>query len=138
MKLTEWARRGGVHPKTASRWFHRGVLPVPARQLPTGTILVELAPHSPLDGVALYARVSSWDQKADLARQRGRLSAWATQHGLRVVEAGETRDDLVCDMGDVLTSFCARLYGRRGARTRARRGLPAANASPQRPRRGKA
>ncbi len=79
MKLTEWARRAGVHPKTAYRWFHRGVLPVPARQLPTGTILVDTPQGSALDGVALYARVSSWDQKADLDRQLGRLRAWATR-----------------------------------------------------------
>ncbi len=85
MKLTEWARRAGVHPKTAYRWFHRGVLPVPARQLPTGTILVETTQQFPSDGVALYARVSSWDQKADLDRQLGRLSAWATRQGLRVL-----------------------------------------------------
>ncbi len=197
MKLTEWARRAGVHPKTAYRWFHRGVLPVPARQLPTGTILVEVAPPSPLDGVALYARVSSWDQKADLNRQVGRLRAWATRGGLRVlrteaevgsgltgrrrrlmklladptlsaivvehrdrlarvgveyleaalstqgrrllvVEVGENRVDLMRDMVDVLTWFCARLYGRRGARNRARRALTAAKARPQRRRRGKA
>ncbi len=197
MKLTEWARRAGVHPKTAYRWFHRGVLPVPAHQLPTGTILVDIAPPSPFDGVALYARVSSWDQKADLNRQLGRLRAWATRHGLRVlrteaevgsgllgrrrrlmrlladpqipaiavehrdrlarfgveyleaalstqgrrllvVEVGETTDDLVRDMVDVLTSFCARLYGRRGARNRARRALTAAKGRPQRRRRGKA
>ncbi len=196
MKLTEWARRAGVHPKTAYRWFHRGVLPVPARQLPTGTILVETAHEAPLDGVALYARVSSWDQHADLDRQLGRLRAWATRQGLRVlqteaevgsgltgrrrrlmrlladptlraivvehrdrlarfgaeyleaalstqgrrllvVEAGETTDDLVRDMVDVLTSFCARLYGRRSARNRALRALTAAKAaSPRfRPRR---
>ncbi len=57
---------------------------------------------------------------------------------LLVVEAGETRDDLVRDMVDVLTWFCARLYGRRGARNRARRALTAAKARPQRRRRGKA
>jgi putative resolvase len=36
-----------------------------------------------------------------------------------VVDHGETPDDLVRDMIEVLTSFCARLYGRRGARHRA-------------------
>jgi putative resolvase len=42
-----------------------------------------------------------------------------------VVEEGETIDDLVGDMVEVLTSFCARLYGRRGARNRAMRALTA-------------
>jgi putative resolvase len=42
-------------------------------------------------------------------------------HGRRLVvlDAGEVDDDLVRDMVDVLTSFCARLYGRRSARNRA-------------------
>jgi len=42
MKLAEWARRQGLDYKTAWRWFHAGILPVPAKQLPTGTILVDV------------------------------------------------------------------------------------------------
>ena len=38
---------------------------------------------------------------------------------LVVLDAGEVADDLVRDMTEVLTSFCARLYGRRSARNRA-------------------
>jgi len=41
-----------------------------------------------------------------------------------VVEEGEATDDLVRDI-EVLTSFCARLYGRRGARNRAMRAVTA-------------
>jgi putative resolvase len=46
-------------------------------------------------------------------------------HGRRLVvlDAGEVDDDVVRDMVEVLTSFCARLYGRRGARTRALKAL---------------
>jgi len=40
-----------------------------------------------------------------------------------VVDEGEVEDDLVWDMTEVLTSFCARLYGRRGARNRAEKAL---------------
>jgi putative resolvase len=43
-----------------------------------------------------------------------------------VVEEREVDDDLVRDMTEVLTSFCARLYGRRSAGNRARRALEAA------------
>ncbi len=43
-----------------------------------------------------------------------------------VVDPSESTDDLVRDMIEVLTSFCARLYGRRGARNRALRALAAA------------
>jgi hypothetical protein len=41
MKLTEWARSQGISYRTALNWFHAGTLPIPARQLPTGTILVD-------------------------------------------------------------------------------------------------
>lgn len=44
---------------------------------------------------------------------------------LIVVDDTELDDDLVCDMTEVLTSFCARLYGRRGARHRAEKALEA-------------
>jgi putative resolvase len=42
-----------------------------------------------------------------------------------VVEESELDDDLVRDMIDVLTSFCARLYGKRSARNRAKRAVRA-------------
>jgi putative resolvase len=79
MKLAQWARENGVNEDTAYRWFHAGVLPVPARQLPTGTILVDATPAvsgaAGAGTVALYARVSSADQRADLDRQLGRLAS---------------------------------------------------------------
>jgi putative resolvase len=40
-----------------------------------------------------------------------------------VLDSGEVTNDLVRDMVEVLTSFCARLYGRRSARHRAERTL---------------
>lgn len=53
------------------------------------------------------------------------LEAALSAQGRRVVVAdpGEMNDDLVRDMTEVLTSFCARLYGRRGARNRAIKAL---------------
>jgi putative resolvase len=47
---------------------------------------------------------------------------------LVVVDNTELDDDLVRDMTEVLTSFCARLYGRRSAENRAKAALAAANA----------
>ena len=44
---------------------------------------------------------------------------------LVVVEDAEVTDDSVRDMVEVLTSFCARLCGRRSARRRARAALAA-------------
>ena len=194
MKLAAWARANGVHPQTAYRWFRQGTMPVPARRLPSGTILVEV-PGSDNDGggldqrAVLYARVSAHDQRGELDRQVTRLSGWATAQGvtvaevvtevgsglngrrpklrrvladpraamivvehrdrlarfgveqleaalsaqgrrLVVVDPGETSDDLVGDMVEVLTSFCARLYGRRGARNRALRAVTCAKQPP--------
>lgn len=53
------------------------------------------------------------------------LESALSAQGRRVVVAdpGEMDDDLVRDMTEVLTRFCARLYGRRGARNRAIKAL---------------
>ncbi len=182
MRLTDWARSQGVHPKTAYRWWREGILPVPARQVSARMILVEEPVPAVGGGLGLYARVSSHDQRADLDRQVARLSEWAAKAGhtvarveaevgsgvngarakvrrllsdpkvttvvvehrdrlgrmntelveaalsasgrrLVVLDDGEVDDDLVRDMTEVLTSFCARLYGRRSARNRAQKAL---------------
>ncbi|MET7767056.1 IS607 family transposase [Streptomyces sp. NPDC005393] len=190
MNLTEWAEANGVHRQTAYRWFREGTLPVPAERVGPRTILVNIEANSSpsvTDGVGLYARVSSHDQKDDLACQTARLSQWAAKAGHRVVrieseiasgmngartkarrlladpdvttvvvehkdrlgrmnvelieaalsatgrrlvvlDDGEVDDDLVRDIVEVLTSFCARLYGRRSAKNRAKKALEAAAA----------
>lgn len=53
------------------------------------------------------------------------MEALLTASGRRiiVVDESEMKDDLVQDMIDVLTSFCARLYGRRSAKNRAKKAL---------------
>jgi putative resolvase len=178
VKLVEWARRQGISYKTAWRWVKDDAMPVPWRQLPSGTILVDAALDERPSTVALYARVSRHDQRNDLDRQLARLSQYAAERDLHVVESvgevgsglngkrrkllrllsdakigavvvehrdrfarfgseyleaalaasgrrlivvdsSEMNDDLVHDMIAVLTSFCARLYGRRSARNRA-------------------
>jgi len=61
-----------------------------------------------------------------LARMNAELvEATLSAHGRRLVvlDGGEVTDDLVRDMVEVLTSFCARLYGRRSARNRAEKAL---------------
>lgn len=177
-----------MHPQTAYRWFREGTLPVPAQRVGQRTILVNIETRTApevVDGLGLYARVSSHDQKSDLERQVARLSEWAAKAGHRVVRVeaeiaagtngccskarrlladpavtcvvverkdrlgrmnvdlveaalsatgrrvlvlddGEVEDDLVSDMVEVLTSFCARLYGRRSAKMRAKAALEAA------------
>lgn len=50
----------------------------------------------------------------------------ATGRRLVVLDDGEVKDDLVRDMTQVLTSLCARLYGRGSAKNRVRAALKAA------------
>ncbi len=184
MNLREWALRQGIHPQTAYRWFREGKLPVPARKMGKLILVGDLMEaNRPTTGqTAVYARVSSSDQKADLDRQVARVVAFATAHGyavdqvvtevgsalnghrrkflgllrdpevttilvehrdrfcrfgaeeveaalaaqgrtLVVVDPSETDDDLVRDATELLTSLCARLYGRRSAANRARRAV---------------
>jgi putative resolvase len=87
--LADWARPQGIAYKTAHKWFQKGLLPVPAQQLPSGTILVEETRPQGEKQVALYARVSSGDQKADLDRQLGRLSIFAADQKLHVIKTAK-------------------------------------------------
>ncbi len=152
----------------------------------TGTILVYEEAHGTKtrSEAAIYARVSSHDQKEDLERQVSRLKDYAAASGLRVkavveeigsgldghrrkllkllgdpavgtilvehrdrlsrfgvefIEAAllsqgrsilvaddtEEMADIWQDFIDVVTSMCARIYGRRGARNRAKKAVEA-------------
>jgi putative resolvase len=51
----------------------------------------------------------------------------ASGRQLIVVDSSEMNDDLVPDMVDVMTSFCARLYGRSSAKNRAKKAVEAAS-----------
>lgn len=85
MKLSVWARQQGISYKTAWRLWKTGRLPVPAEQLATGTVVLHPPAVTP-GGAALYARVSSGDQKTDLDRQLARLAVFAAQQKLHVVD----------------------------------------------------
>jgi len=54
----------------------------------------------------------------------------ATGRSIVVVDGTELADDLVRDMTEILTSFCARLYGRRSAGRKAKAALAAAESTP--------
>src|SRR5258705_13615251 len=82
MKLSDYARQVGVTYKTAYQWWKAGQLD--AYQLPTGTIIVREAKPS-ATGVALYARVTSAEQKAEVTRQLQRLRDDAAARGYQVV-----------------------------------------------------
>jgi len=186
MNLAAWAERNGVARVTAYRWFRAGLLPVPARRVGRLILVGEPIGEAGLRArAAVYARVSSADQKADLDPQVVRVTAWATDQQITVdkvvvevgsalnghrrqflvllrdqsvhrivvehrdrfcrlgseyvqaalaaqgrelvvVDAAEVDDDLVRDMTEILTSMCARLYGKRAAENGAKRALAAA------------
>jgi len=84
MKLSAYAKKIGIAYVTAYRWYRSGKLK--AYQTESGTIIVddtviEMATETK---VALYARVSSHDQKDDLVRQLDRLKNYATGRGYQV------------------------------------------------------
>jgi len=83
MKLSAWAKSKGISRMTAYRMWRAGTLPVPAEQLPTGTIVILPTTNKEF---AIYARVSSNDQRADLDRQVARLSEYAAQNNLIIKE----------------------------------------------------
>jgi putative transposase len=67
MNLAVWAERDGVARVSAYRWFRVGLLPVPAQRV--GRLIVVDDPSVAARSRsrrAVYARVSSADQKADL------------------------------------------------------------------------
>jgi predicted site-specific integrase-resolvase len=78
MNLAMWAERNGVARVTAYRWFHTGRLPVPARKVGRLILVDQLVGEAGRARTAVYARVSSADQKADLDRQVARVTALAT------------------------------------------------------------
>jgi len=85
MKLAEWARKNNIHPRTAERWFHKGILPVEAKQLPSGTILINNTEIKYTTGNSvIYARVSTYDQKTDLKNQLIRLREFCASNGIIV------------------------------------------------------
>lgn len=81
MKLSTYAKSLGISYKTAYRWFKAGKLD--AYQSDTGTIIVR-EPKRANGKVAVYARVSSADQRDDLDRQVDRLQTYAIAKGYQV------------------------------------------------------
>lgn len=86
MKLSQYARKMGVSYRTAWRWYKAGQLD--AYQTPTGTVIVRDPQEEKaiIGRVALYARVSSADQKTDLVRQLERLREYAIAHGYKIAK----------------------------------------------------
>ena len=176
MKLSVYAKQQGISYQTAWRVWQRGELP--AHQLPSGTVIVDV-PAAPQairpQKVAVYARVSSAENRKNLESQAERVAAFCAAKGWQVAkvvkecgsgvndqrpqflalladtssshivvehkdrcsrfgvayiqtllktqgrelvivnEAEEGQEDLMQDFVAIITSFTARLYGRRRA-----------------------
>lgn len=189
MKLSSYAKKLGIHYNTAYRLFKRGQ--IKGYQLPTGTAIIEepvekAVMYDPADQqVAVYARVSSRENKKNLDTQAERLITWCNAQGwsvasvvkecgsgindqrpkflallstpqihrivvehkdrasrfgvtyiqtllamqgreLVVVDTADTaQDDLMGDFVAIITSFAARLYGRRRAKRKTEQVLAA-------------
>jgi|SRR5688572_20212734 putative resolvase len=83
MKLSEYARKVGVTYKTAWLWYKAGKLK--GRQMDTGTIIIE-PDEKPVreEKVVVYARVSSSENRDNLAAQAERLVLYCTAKGYQV------------------------------------------------------
>jgi putative resolvase len=83
MKLSQYAKQQGISYRTALRWFRDGT--IPGYQAPSGTIIVtERQQSQSVEKVAIYARVSSSEHRANLERQAERLSQYCTARGYQV------------------------------------------------------
>lgn len=104
MNLAARAERNGVARVTAFRWFRAGVLPVPAWKVGRLILVDELASEAgPRPKTAVYARVSSADQKADLDRQVARVTAWTTAEQFPV-------DKVVVEVGSALNGHRRKFF----------------------------
>lgn len=81
IKLSKWVAENGISKLTAWRYATAGKMPG-AYKNPTRQFIVEV--EEPETHAALYARVSSPDQKADLDRQIARLATRTANAGLKV------------------------------------------------------
>lgn len=83
MKLSDYAKSQGVSYRTAWNWWKQGI--IKGRQLPTGTILIEVDATTQSSVVAcIYARVSSSENKDNLDRQAERLTQYAVAKGYTI------------------------------------------------------
>jgi predicted site-specific integrase-resolvase len=81
MKLSEYAKMLGISYKTAWRYFKAGKLD--AYQTHTGTIIVRNHKEFPMVA-AIYARVSSSENKSNLESQAERLRQYAIARGYQI------------------------------------------------------
>jgi len=83
MRLSDWAKKNNVSYRTARRYYDQGKIPG-AYRISERVIIVPDQDKQSItpERAAIYARVSSHDQKQDLQRQSQRLQDFAIENGL--------------------------------------------------------
>ncbi len=85
MKLSQYAKQQGISYRAALRWFRAGT--IKGYQAPTGTIIVqEGGQHRQAQQVAIDARVSSAEHRANVERQAERLLQYGAARGYQVTQ----------------------------------------------------
>lgn len=83
MKLSTYAKKVGVCYKTAWRWYQKGK--ISGYQMSTGTIIITQEEQRTCpQKVAIYARVSSNENKKNLDSQAERLVGYCTAKGWQI------------------------------------------------------
>jgi putative resolvase len=82
MKLSDYAHKIGVTYKTAYRWYKAGK--IRGYQMDTGTIIIEQTDAARPERVAVYARVSSSENKDNLEAQAERLVHYCEAKGYQI------------------------------------------------------
>jgi putative resolvase len=115
VRLSEWAARAGHRVVRIESEIASGMN---GRRVKAGRLLA--------DPDVTTVVVEHKDRLGRMNVELVEAALSATGRRLVVLDDGEVEDDLVRDMIEVLTLFCARLYGRRSAKNRAKKALEAA------------
>ncbi len=112
MKLSQYAKKAGVSYRTAFRWWKAGQLK--GYQTASKTIIItEEEQQPPVVGpplVAIYARVSSAEHRANLERQAERLLDYCAAKGYQVHKVVK---DIASGVNDSRPKFLALLEDQR-------------------------
>src|SRR5215469_2924218 len=98
MKLSAYAKQQGISYQTAWRMWRRGELP--AHQLPSGTVFVNVPPTPETRRpqiAAVYARVSSTEHRKHLDSRAERVAAFCAAKGWQVAQVIKECDSGVND-----------------------------------------
>jgi len=112
MKLSEYAKKNSISYQTAWSHFKNGKIPN-ARQLPTGTVVIDETKDSNSEYTVVYARVSSAENKSNLDSQADRLVKFCEANGYVV---NEVVKECASGLNDYRPKLCKILESRKATR----------------------